>query len=586
MGMGKRNQPGKRSGRGMARVEKALNSPHSDGHLFRRKQLAQDSVKQEEFINRIRANSGLPPIKRRQASEDRTSVEFHEGDLLGIEFGDLILAQRIYSRNENGGLVGDYKSEAECVAVHSRVRRERAVYRELDGRMVTAGDVVGIRKGKYMKPRKDDKRRAPGVLRSIMVRLMPHEGEIAGEFITPEGLAKAMDRTVGQFANALGCDVVSAVVHRMSGWDCHIHLQYTMIQAFEETPSMLGRRLKPWREKASAMARAALKAEEVESPAPRSVGDKIKTLVESGELEPKPVAGIEYRKTPGKRSLLENAIMGYSFRHKLNLLRVAEEARDMELAEKVIRMRDGPGRFRPFAERDDSELEERYLDLWLERVWRSSIREELPEVALAKLLPAGVASVTDYVTYGTVLVEETHLDRRKAELEQKAEDLESLRLAAERTVAEAKGQADEAVTAAKKEVVDARMNAAALLRKAANARRAASAELERVRAAGSARIREGGAENDELRSRNKHLVNFAAKCIDVFMMLLEFPGFKQLLGVMPQKLRDSVESLRIDLEKEIAGVGYTSSSPVHAVEPEVKPEPDAPVILPDSGPSQ
>ena len=553
----------------MARVEKALNSPHSDGHLFRAKQLAEDSVKQEEFINRIRAKSGLGPIKRRQASEDRTSTEFHEGDLLGVDVGDLILAQRLYSRDESGNLTGDYKTEEECMAAHSRVRRERALYRELDGRMVTAGDVVGTRKGKYMKTRKDDKRRAPGVLRSIMVRLMPHEGEIAGEFITPEGLAKAMDRTVEQFAKSLGCDVVSAVVHRMSGWDCHIHIQYTMIQPVEETASMLGRRLKPWRERASAMARAALIAEEIDSPTPKAVGAKIKDLVGSGKLERKPVAKIEYRKLPGKRSLLESSIMGYSFRHKMNLLRVAEEAGDQELAERVIQMRDGRGRFRPLATRTDSELEERYLDLWLERVWRKSVREELPEVALAKLLPAGVASATDYVTYGTVLVEETHLDRRKAELDKEAEELKAQRLIVEQTVTEARREAEESIAAANLEIADTRKHAAALVRKAANARRSDRAELGRIRSSENAKLREIGDKNDMLRSRNKNLVSFAAKCVDVFVKLFELQGFRQLIKVMPKKLRDAVESLRADVDKEIAGVGYVFSGDDQTVEPKI-----------------
>ena len=554
--MGKKNQPGKRGGRSMARVEKALSSAKSDGHLFRRGQLAEDSVKQQDFINRIRENSGLPPITR-HASEDRTSIEFHEGDLLGVESGDLILAQRLYSRDGSGKLAGDYKSEEECMAAHSRVRRERAIYRELDGRMVTAGDVVSTRKGKYMKSRKDDKRRAPGVLRSIMVRLMPHEGEIVGEFITPEGLAKAMDRTVEQFADALGCDVVSAVVHRMNGWDCHIHIQYTMIQPFEETASMLGRRLKHWREKASAMARAALLAEDIKTPSPRAVGNRIKALVKSGELEPKPVAGIEYRKMPGKRSLLDSSIMGYSFRHKLNLVRVAEEAGDLELAEKVIQMRDGMGRFRPFAKRGDPELEGKYLDLWLERVWRRSVREELPEVAAAKLLPAGVASATDYVTYGTVLVEDTHLDRRKAELDAQEAELRDAQLQLEQRDKEL-GARWLAFEAAKQTIVDARKKAAALIRKAANARREASAESERVRALGNAMLSEKNNQISALESLNRYSGNIVSKTIDVFIQLMEYPPFRKLLGAMPEKLRNAVDSLWGDIQREISGVGHTA----------------------------
>jgi len=439
--MGKKNQPGGRSGRKMSKSEKALNRPESDGHLFRSKQLAEDSVKQEVYINTYREKDGLPPIKRRKKAEDKTSIEFHEGDRLGVEIGDLILAQRLYSRDADRNLVGEAKSEEECMAAHSRVRRERAVYRELDGRMVKAGDEIGIRKGKYMKSRKDDKRRAPGVLRSIMVRLMPHEGEIAGQFLDPDGLAKAMDQTVREFADVLGCDVISAVVHRMTGWDCHIHIQYTMIQPFEQTAHMLGRRLKPWEDKASAMSRAALEAEG-KSTASRTVGAKIESLIKSGNLEPRPVAEIEYRKKVGKRSLLDSAIVGYSFRHKLNLVRVAEEAGDMELAGKVIRMRDTAGNFRTFAKRADAELLERYLDLWLERVWRRSIREQLPEIAVEKLLPAGVESATDYATYGTVLVEDTHLKDRKEELNAQQAEM-AVAAAAARQEAEAAVKAAE-----------------------------------------------------------------------------------------------------------------------------------------------
>lgn len=546
-GMGKKNQPGGRSGRKMSKSEKALNRPESDGHLFRSKQLAEDSVKQEGFINTYRKRDGLPPIKRTKAPEDKTSIEYHEGDRLGVESGDLILAQRLYSRDQDGKLVGSKKSEEECMAAHSRIRRERANYRELDGRMVMAGDVIGIRKGKYMKARKDDKRRAPGVLRSIMVRLMPHEGEIVGQYMGSEGIAKAMDETVREFADALGCDVVSAVAHRMTGWDCHIHIQYTMIQPFEETASMLGRRLKPWKEKASAMARAALGAEGNDSPAPRTVGAKIKALIEAGDLEPRPVAGTEYRKAAGKRSLMDNAILGYSFRHKLNLVRIAEEAGDSELAEKVTKMRDGDLKFRPFTKREDAELEKQYLDLWLERVWRRSIREQLPEIAVEKLLPAGVESATDYVTYGTVLVEETHVETRKKELDAQKAELDAT-------------------------VATVRNKAAALTRKARTARSDALKELERVRNLANDKLRERQTEFNALEKRNYHLGGLVARFIEVFVMLFDLPAFQALLDKAPKKVRDAVNSLKDDVDKEIAGLGGDSPQKDPEIGTEVEPD--------------
>jgi hypothetical protein len=552
--MGKNNQPGQRGGRKMSKSEKALNRPESDAHLFRRKKLADDSVKQEAFINKYREKDGLPPIKRSKRSEDKTSVEFHEGDRLGVESGDLIVAQRLYSRDGGGNLVGFRKSEEECMAAHSRVRRERAVYRELDGRMVTAGDVIGIRKGKYMKSRKDDKRRAPGVLRSVMVRLMPNEGELAGQFLDSDGLARAMDQTVREFADALGCDVISAVVHRMSGWDCHIHIQYTMIQPFEETASMLGRRLSPWKEKASAMARAALLAEGKESPAPRTVRAKINALVKSGELEARPVAEIEYRKTVGKRSLLENAILGYSFRHKLNLVRVAEEAGDEALAERVIQMRDGPGNFRAFAKRPDAELLKQYLDLWLERVWRKSVREQLPEMAVEKLLPSGVESATDYVTYGTVLVEDTHLDIRKAELDAQQTAMES-------AAATARQEAEEVVKAAEEEAEKARLDKekaervlnsvttdnASLFQAAEVERMQRESDLQSARDEALLKLKEAEKKNEDLEKTKMENIDVIAVLINVVQFCFALPGIGKLLEKAGASLAQQI--LDLDTKK-------------------------------------
>lgn len=550
LAMGKKNQPGGRGGRSMAKSEKALNSAKSDGHLMRRKQLAEDSVKQQDFINRIRAKSNLPPVKRTKAAEDKTSIEFHEGDRLGVESGDLILAQRLYSRDAEGNMVGEYHSEEDCMASHSRVRRERALYRELDGRMVTAGDVIGLRKGKYMKTRKDDKRRAPGVLRSIMVRLMPHEGEIAGHFLDADGLAKAMDKTVREFANALGCDVISAVVHRMSDWDCHIHIQYTMIQPFKETSHMLGRRLSPWKEKASAMARVALQAEGNDSPAPRTVGAKIESLIKSGDLEPRPVAEIEYRKTVGRRSLLDSAIMGYSFRHKLNLVRVAEEAGDLALAERVIQMRDAPGQFRPFAKRSDTELEAQYLDLWLERVWRNSVREQLPEIAVEKLLPAGVESATDYVTYGTVLVEDSHLDVRKAELD-------TLQTAMESAALTARQEAEAAVKEAEKARLD-KEKAESTLRRviteneslfqaAEEERMKREADLQSARDKALLKLKKAEKKNEDLEKANLGYIDLIAVLINVVQFCFTLPGIGKLLEKAGASLAQQI--LDLDTKK-------------------------------------
>ncbi|MEI6169360.1 MAG: hypothetical protein WCS52_19425, partial [bacterium] len=411
----------------MSCTSKAINTERADGHLMRKGDLARDSIKQlKEFINPMRLKAGLPELEVPKLQVDDTISDYEEGDQLGVERGELILEQRLYFRDADGKVIGEAHDGDECVAAHSRIRREREAYRDLDGRLVQAGKVASIRKGKYMdtprgkkmRPRQIKERKASGVLKSIMVRLMPHEGEIAGRHLTLEDLAKAMDLTVENLEEAVGCEAVSAVAHRMRNRDCHLHIQFTMIKPYVETAWKLGKILKPWREKAAAMARSSLAEEKVLNPGPSAIGARKRALIASKELEPEPVAGIEFRKISGKRSLQQDAILGYSFRHKLNLVRLAEEGGDPALADRVICRKDGPGRFRTIATADDKDLEDRYLDLWLERIWRGAIKDRLPPEIVTEMASAGMAAAVDYATFGTTSVEEKHLKDRKDELEE------------------------------------------------------------------------------------------------------------------------------------------------------------------------
>ena len=438
--MGKKNQSGGREVDALARTNKGGNSNSFDDHMAKEDRLRKDREKQMQgHMNDVRARKGLPKAKPmvEPLVGDDTAVKTLERDeddreLLVVDDHRLILGLRVYDRLPDGGPVGRSATGDEFVATHRRIRRERKNYRELDGSMVQVGKVFGVRKGEYMKTldkhmktRSETRRRAPGVIKSIMVRLMPHEAENSTSWLAtkPAAVEAAMDRTVAEFSAATGCEILTAAVHRMSNMDLHIHVQYTMVIGGLESKWMLGRGgLKAWKKKAAMLAREALAADGIEDPNPSAVGAKKKRLVAEGKLEPKPVAKIEYRKAKGLRSLRDDAILGYSFRQKLNLVRLAEEAGEAALANRVISHNDGRGRFRPIAKSADADLEKKYLDLWLERVWRQSVKAELPPETLEKLVVAGVAAAQDYADYGTVMVEETHIARRKEELEQSASE--------------------------------------------------------------------------------------------------------------------------------------------------------------------
>lgn len=417
----------------MARTNKTLNSNRSDDHMGRRRQLRIDSQDQmERHINKkVRPKKKLPPLTlvdpklKPETIDDigqRTIEE--ENDLELARDASLILALRTYELNPVGEIIGRDVSEDDFCAIHRETRRQRAHYRDLNKQMVAVGRE--LKRFDTSDSRKVGTRTVPGILKSIMVRLMPHEG-IAFESIKNNQavLDSAMDETVKAFELATGCEVVTAATHRMNPRDCHIHIQYTMVKAVTETTHMLGRRLTPWKKLASKMARESLALENIMNPSPAAIGARKRRLISEGKLSAEPVAGIEFRKFSGRRDLSDGAILGYSFRQKLNLVRAAQAGGEDKLAIEVTKLNDERfGRFEPIASRDDSELAAKYLDLWLEREWRKNLTSKLPEEIRNGLIADGVNAARDYATFGTTAVEITHIEDKKVKLKNLTQELE------------------------------------------------------------------------------------------------------------------------------------------------------------------
>lgn len=461
----------------MANTLKSMNSNASDDHQGKDKVLEGHAEQQRlGHENKVRADKGLPlnvpmvpPLDGQAEGEIEEFVTEYDPDtdLQGVDIGHLIVARRTYDRGPDYLPVGRTVDGDDYVAHLRKIRRDRKTYRDVSRSVVTVGQITSQRKGKYMSdpenPRNDINRKAPGVMQCMIVRLMPHEATIAGPLLTQGLLDRAVDETVRAFVLAmgresethgLGCEALSAVAHRMGMNDLHIHIPFTMIVDGVESPTKLGKTLKPWKETASAMARAVLMAEGVESPGPRRIAATKKKLIEAGELDPEPLAKQEYRKFAGKRSLRQEHILGYSFRQKLNLVRVAEEGGRPDLAQAVTDKHDERGCFRRYAfptEADRAEFQRKlkletyseegaFLDLWLERTWRNAVKAQLPAEVVQEMIEAGVAAAEDYTKYGTVMVEQTHIDRLKRE--------QNSRQAALNAQAEAQEQNAEALRAA------------------------------------------------------------------------------------------------------------------------------------------
>lgn len=424
--MSKMKKGTSRRGRQMSRAVKPFGAK-SDEHLATKK-LEEDSKKQmEAHMNEVRKDKGLSPkyfdddpqLAKKTPDDDVRTLE-DEGDAELVDGTQLILGLRLYERVD-GLPVGRAVDGEEICKTHRRIRREREEHRDFNGQKVRVGDVKK-RQDKDGAKRTVHHRKAGGVLMSAMVRVMPHEGLVMLNLPKAQ-LALAMDATVAAVERETGCEVISAVVHRMSGTDCHIHIQYTQIQALLESTSMLGRRMKPWRELASRLARESLAADGVDNPGPVTVRRRKDQLIAEEAIPPKPVAEVEYRKIPGKRDLKNNRILGYSFLQKMNMVRAAEAGGEPELAAEVTMRNDWRERFAPIAKLDDATQEAKYLDLWLERVWRKNLTGQLPEATKAKLIEGGVQAARNYVVLGTSIPDDEHIRRRVKELAVEAKEL-------------------------------------------------------------------------------------------------------------------------------------------------------------------
>lgn len=434
-GGGKKNQSGGRDNNALAKTDKTANSGDFDEHLSIEDKLRRDSLKQQQqHMDRVRVSKGRPPKFSGGKDPEETKIVTLAGDeddrkqFLTID-PKLILGLRIYSRNPDGSPCGKTAKADEIMAKHRQIRRERNKYLDHDGTHVEVGQLVRARKGRQaeeptmMGGERENVRRAPAVLKSIMCRLMPHEAEIGIGELSGFVLDAAMDRAVQEFKEATGCEVISAAVHRMSDHDLHIHIQYTMVIPEQKKQGKYSKAGKEWAKEASRMAREELSAASIAKPNPSAIGATIRKLIKVGKLKPSPETRLVYRKIKGLRHMSNGCILGHSFRNKLNLVRLAQAAGDFALGDRVIEKKDVPRGFAPIAEKTDEKLESQYLDLWLERVWRNAVTGQLSEDALAQIRVAGIEAAKNYANYGTTMPELYDIEQRKLELEHEADDL-------------------------------------------------------------------------------------------------------------------------------------------------------------------
>jgi hypothetical protein len=378
----------------------------------------------------------LPPLDEDEEGKvldaDGKSLVYLPGTTLAMfTLSDEIVALRIYQKGSPPERVP--VSEGQRWVDHNEnLLDARWNYRENTGQIVTVGEEYAERHiiGKDGKPTKDGllrstdklKRKGASPMRSITLRLMPHEARAVGEEgfagqLTDAQLDRAIDRTVQEFEAKVGCEVVSAAVHRMRDSDLHIHIQYTMVLPVDRDEKQLKQAIANWHSEASEKARVSLEAENRRA-VPAAVGKRIKEMVAKNQLDPEPTevpADFEkiYQKRTALRSLNNKAILGYSLRFKLNLTRAIETARGKvgenhesperleELRQQVISKYDRNNGFRFKAAMSDEFLEKQYLDVWLERQWRSNVVDELPASAKEKLIAAGVKDARKYVEEGS-----------------------------------------------------------------------------------------------------------------------------------------------------------------------------------------
>lgn len=406
-----------RNGKRLSDSSKTLGSDKSDDHMGKKKKIAKDAENGNlEHTNMVRKAKGLPALESSSPEKEESKYLEEGADDLGLRAGELIECIRIYDHIPGNKPLGRVCTEGEFVASHRQVRREREHYREIDGRMATAGQVYAERQGASTTERKSKVRKGTCALRTIMVRVMGHEGIVIGERMTKKQMVTAVDLTVAEFAEATGAEIVSVAVHRMSGHDLHIHVQYTMIQHVEGPRNAVGALHKKWKAKGIEMARAQLVAEGSPKPHNRTIGARRQSMIDNGEIDPEPVRGKEYKKLKGLRNLADASILGYSFRNKLNLVRAAELGEDEELPERVAAKKDERKRFRTLLLKSDDSMVKQYLDVWFERVWRKTLIEQLPDDAREEIRITGIESARDYVVLGTTAVEPTHLEEARKTL--------------------------------------------------------------------------------------------------------------------------------------------------------------------------
>jgi hypothetical protein len=419
-------------------------------HMGILQQLKKDRLaKITRDIKWLRKKMDFPPLPPLEEDEEE-KILLNDGKSfvypLGGRFvmdslGDEIVALRTYQKGRSPERIP--VSEGKRWVEHNdNLILSRSKYREIGGEIVEEGKVYATRKllGKDGKLKKDAQRRSEDKLDrkgsspmlSVTLRLMPHEAKavgdagLVGEF-TDDKLDGAIDRTVGAFETKVGCEVISVAVHRMRNSDLHIHIQYTMVLPVDRDEKFLKKAIKDWRSAAAQKARAALLSEKGNA-APAAIGKRIKEMVEKKEIDPEPNevpsnSETIYKKKTGLRKLGNEVILGYALKYKLNLVRMIERALERQdtdretlddlakLRDAVISMHDQNEGFRFKANKSDIDLDKKYLDLWLERQWRSNVVAELPEAAKKELLAEAIKDARRYADAGSTReVGQYHLD--------------------------------------------------------------------------------------------------------------------------------------------------------------------------------
>jgi len=221
------------------------------------------------------------------------------------------------------------------------------------------------------------------------------------------------------------------------------------------------------------------------------------------------------------------------------------------------------------------EKEKLAAEVWNSQLLLQQKHEELKSQRLAaEQAVAEVRRVADEaVSAAELATREAVTDKEAAEaaLKGKSEELESQRLAAEQAVAEVRRVADEAVSAAelatREAVSDKEAAKAEVLKK--------DGELERIRENANQKLEDKQSEVNVLQLRNNYLGDLVAKFIGVFVMLFDLLGFKKLLEKVPEEVKKAVNSLRVDVDREIAGIGGASPFRNDGVSPEVQADPPA-----------